>query len=203
MGATGTTGSGPGATAAEECRPLRADARRNRERILEAATQMFAERGVDAQMDDVAERACVGVGTVYRHFPTKDALMTELVRRKFTAFAAHAHEALDVEDPWEAFAGLLRRNAELMAQDAAVRDALVIGPAAWEAVVDARRELLEVSGRIIRRGQEAGVIRADLTVDDLPQLMCGLGSAMSRPHLGGPDWRRHLEIILDGLRART
>jgi AcrR family transcriptional regulator len=196
-------GSDPIASGAEGCRPRRADARRNRERVLEAAARTFAERGVDAQMDEIAERACVGVGTVYRHFPTKDALMTELVRRKFTAFAAHAREALDVEDPWEALATLLRRNAELMAKDAAVRDALVIGPAAWEAVADARRELVELADQIIRRGQEAGVVRADLTVGDLPPLMCGLGSAMCRPHLGASDWHRHLEIILDGLRARA
>jgi len=79
--------------ASETERPLRADARRNRECILQAAREVFAKSGIDAQMDDVASRAGVGVGTVYRHFPTKEALMAELVRQKFRVFAAAARES--------------------------------------------------------------------------------------------------------------
>ena len=98
-------------------KPLRADARRNRERIIAAARTVFAERGVEAQMDDVAREAGVGVGTVYRHFPHKEALLGELVAAKFRAFGDNAERALEVEDPWEAFAGLLRANAELCVRD--------------------------------------------------------------------------------------
>src|ERR1019366_1103756 len=82
-------------TSSETNRPLRADARRNRERILESARLVFAESGADAQIDDVARRAGVGVGTVYRHFPTKEALMVELVRQKFRLFADRAREAVE------------------------------------------------------------------------------------------------------------
>ena len=96
----------------EPVRPLRADARRNRERILEAAVEVFSEQGVDAQIDDVARRADLGVGTIYRHFPTKDALIAELVRQKFRRFAENAREALaDDAEPFEAVAGLLRPEA--------------------------------------------------------------------------------------------
>ena len=103
-------------TASDAERPLRADARRNRERILQSAREVFAECGTDAQIDDIAQRAGVGVGTVYRHFPTKEALMAELVRQKFRRFAAGARDALQRDgEPFAVFADLLRRNADELA----------------------------------------------------------------------------------------
>ncbi len=83
--------------------PLRADARRNREKVLAAARAVFSEHGRDAQMDDVARRAGVGVGTVYRHFPTKEALIEALMVAAFETIAEAAEAALEIEDPWEAF----------------------------------------------------------------------------------------------------
>src|SRR3954462_12789547 len=84
-------------------RPLRADARRNRERVLTAARAVFAEAGREAQMDDVARRAMVGVGTVYRHFPTKEALIEAIALDAFEQIAQRAREALEQADPWEGF----------------------------------------------------------------------------------------------------
>src|SRR5690348_11604867 len=92
---------------AAEARPQRADARRNRERILESARTVFEQCGAEAQIDDVAKHAGVGVGTVYRHFPTKEALVSELVRQKFRLFADRAREALDSgEEPFASLVGL-------------------------------------------------------------------------------------------------
>ena len=181
----------------ELTRPLRADARRNRERILEAARVVFAEQGGEAQIDDIARAAHVGVGTVYRHFPHKDALLGELVNQKFRGFADNAERALEVEDPWEAFAGLLRTNAEFCAGDVGVQQALARGPAAWEFAATELDRLRETTSRLIARAQEAGVMRPDFVVDDIAMLMCGLSSTMGVP---GYDWRRHLEILLSGLR---
>src|SRR3954469_6907169 len=96
---------------AEE-RPLRADARRNRAAVVKAARVIFARDGTSAQMDDVARRAKVGVGTVYRHFPTKEALLPAPAEDRFDEIATFAAEALEVEDPWEAFTSCLRRCAE-------------------------------------------------------------------------------------------
>src|ERR1044071_6160977 len=93
--------------AATEERPLRADARRNREKVLAAARAVFSEHGREAQMDDVARRAGVGVGTVYRHFPTKEALIEALMVDSFKSIAAEAERALDIEDPWEALTTVL------------------------------------------------------------------------------------------------
>jgi AcrR family transcriptional regulator len=179
-------------------RPLRADARRNRERILEAARVVFAEQGGEAQIDDIARAAHVGVGTVYRHFPHKDALLGELVNQKFRGFADNAERALEVEDPWEAFAGLLRTNAEFCAGDVGVQQALARGPAAWELAATELDRLRETTSRLIARAQEAGVMRPDFVVDDIAMLMCALSSTMGVP---GYDWRRHLEILLSGLRT--
>jgi AcrR family transcriptional regulator len=178
-------------------RPLRADARRNRERILEAARCACAERGTSVQMDDVARGAGVGVGTVYRHFPTKEALIEALVAEKYRLVLESARAALEIDDPWESFAEMLRRTAEMMARDAALRNALSrLGPDAAQAP-EGRAELEELGGRIMHRAQAAGVLRDDVGIDDIGLLMSGLSASMARP---GPAWRRHLELLLDGLR---
>ena len=179
-------------------RPLRADARRNRERIVHAAREVFARQGGDAQIDDIARAACVGVGTVYRHFPHKDALLGELVAERFRLMADNAEHALEVEDPWEAFAGMLRTNAQFCAGEIGVQQALSRGPDAWEYAAPEIERLRDTAAELIVRAQRAGVMRRDFTVDDIPMLMAGLSSTMAVP---GYDWRRHLEIILAGIRA--
>jgi AcrR family transcriptional regulator len=180
-------------------RPLRADARRNRERILQAARGACAEHGASVQIDDVARSAGVGVGTVYRHFPTKDALIAALVAEKFRLTSENLRQALEIEDPWEAFAEGLRRNAEVMAADAGLRDALIrLGPDLRHDD-EGRAELDELAGRLVARAQAAGALRDDVTVQDIGALLGGLCTSMAHP---GLDWRRHLELLLDGLRAR-
>jgi AcrR family transcriptional regulator len=179
-------------------RPLRADARRNRERIVRAAREVFARQGGEAQIDDIARAACVGVGTVYRHFPHKDALLGELVAERFRLMADNAEHALEVEDPWEAFAGMLRTNAQFCAGEIGVQQALSRGPDAWEYAAPEIERLRDTAAELIVRAQRAGVMRRDFTVDDIPMLMAGLSSTMAVP---GYDWRRHLEIILAGIRA--
>src|SRR5436190_23045316 len=112
-------------------RPLRADARRNRERVLTAAREVFAEQGRDAQMDDVARRAMVGVGTVYRHFPTKEALLEALAVDAFERIVVVAREILEtIADPWEALTRTLWAGAEILAADRALADAMaeIAGP---------------------------------------------------------------------------
>ncbi len=190
-------------TEASDVRHLRADARRNRERILKAAAEVFGEQGADAQMDDVARRAGVGVGTVYRHFPNKEVLMGELVKEKFAGLTENARAALEEEDAWEAFCGLLRGSAEHMAKNAALQDALQRTGAAWEYAEPARLELEAVTAKLIRRAQKEGKMRKDFRAQELPMLMGGICAGMSSAYPQSCDWHRHLEIILDGLRARS
>jgi AcrR family transcriptional regulator len=189
-------------TVIDIARPRRADARRNRERILESARAVFAEYGPDAQIDDVARQAGVGVGTVYRHFPTKEALLVELLREKFRLFAARGREALEHDgEPFAVLEDLLWRNAETAASDAAVQHALAgAGEHIWIQAQAEQQELLAVTGELIARARRAGTIRQDLEANDIAMLMCGLCSTMGdKP---GFDWRRHLDLVIDMLRAR-
>ncbi len=188
-------------TLRETERPLRADARRNRERILDSARAAFAECGAHAQMDDVARHAGVGVGTVYRHFPTKEALLAELVRQKFRLFADRAREALESDvQPFEAIEGLMRRNAATAAADVGIQYAVATaGEEVWTQAQAEQTELIELTGELIERARRAGTIRPDIEAIDIGMLMCGVCGAMgARP---GFDWRRHVDLVIDVLRA--
>jgi AcrR family transcriptional regulator len=151
-------------------------------------------------MDDIARAAGVGVGTVYRHFPRKEALMGELIALRFRAFADNAEHALALDDPWESFAGLLRANAELCAGDRGTQQAFAVGPEGWKLAEPDLARLNGLADRLILRAQEGGALRRDFSVDEIPMLMTGVLATMG---VAGFDWRRHLEIVLDGLRARA
>jgi AcrR family transcriptional regulator len=180
-------------------RPQRADARRNRERILAAARELFAELGQDTQMDDIARRAGVGVGTVYRHFPTKSALVGELIRVKFLGHAQSAREWFAKADGWAAFEGFIRQAVAEMADDAAQQRMMWVADAdAYEYAEDARLVLADEVGRLIERARAAGQIRADFSVDDMPTVMCAIGSVMSAPTIKRTD--RLVEFLMDALR---
>jgi AcrR family transcriptional regulator len=190
-------------TTAETKPALRADARRNHEKIIEGARTVFARSGAAAQMEDVARASGVGVGTVYRHFPTKEALMTELVRRTFASFVETARAALAAGDePFDVLASVLRANSELIAADAAVQWAMMgAGAEVWEGIETERRLLGEVSRELIEGAQRSGTMRPDVTPDDIPMLMCGVCATMGHT-AKNLDWRRHLELAIDSLRAR-
>jgi AcrR family transcriptional regulator len=190
-------------SSSETHRPLRADARRNRERILESARSVFAECGAEAQMDDVARCAGVGVGTVYRHFPTKEALMVELVRQKFRLFADRAREALDEDgEPFAALTGLMRLNAQTAARDAATQHALASsGESIWRQARAEQEELVALTEELVARARSEGTIRPDARGTDIGMLMCGVCSSMGFS-VRGFDWERHLDLVIDALRPR-
>jgi AcrR family transcriptional regulator len=184
-------------------RPLRADARRNRERVLTAAQVVFAEQGHEAQMDDVARRAGVGVGTVYRHFPTKEALVEALALDRFERIVAIGKEALEAEDPWEGFTGALLAGAELTASDRSFTEIVseLAGPMPLPEALQA--EMNATFGELMRRAQASGQLRADLVLDDIPMFMCGIGLGARKTHECPHAWRRHIAILIDGLRASS
>jgi AcrR family transcriptional regulator len=186
-----------------EDRPLRADARRNRERILQSARAVFAESGAEAQIDDVARRAGVGVGTVYRHYPTKEALLIELVREKFRLLTAAGRIALERSgEPFQILTDWLRDNAERLGADAATQQAVAgAGDQIWLEAAAEHQALVEVTDRLLARALEAGTVRPDATAHDIGMLMSGLCATMGSP-APGFDWRRHLELVIDALRPR-
>jgi len=182
-------------------RPLRADARRNHARIVRAAREVFSEQGREAQMDDVARTAGVGVGTVYRHFPTKEALIEALVADKFDQLASWAQESLAIEDPWAAFESMMWRGAEQMARDRTLFQVLSADACMVDRVASAQADLQTAMGALMARAQAAGALRADACTDDIGVIMCGAGGAMELCHATNGDWRRFFGFVLDGLRA--
>jgi AcrR family transcriptional regulator len=184
-------------------RPLRADARRNRQRVLDAAQECFGRDGMQAQMDDIADCAKVGVGTVYRHFPTKEALIQTLAAEYFARQAELAEAALEVEDPWEAFSGYIRTAANLLAENRALAQVSTERPEVMKDAAHAADVEFGFFGtleQLIARAKQAGVLRADYQLEDIPAIMCSLGSLqVSRGAYA--NWRRVLEMVLDGLRT--
>ena len=184
-------------------KPLRADARRNREKVLAAARAVFSEQGVDAQMDDVARRADVGVGTVYRHFPTKEALLNALSDEVFAVVAVYVRTLMTLDDPWEAFTRAMWFGAEKTAGDRAFSEILAASKRFPPRTCAGKQDLFVTVGELMDRCKAAGRMRQDAMVDDIGLLMCGVGSASHMEHPVPDAWRRHLAIMLDGLRAEA
>lgn len=186
---------------AEIGRALRSDARRNREAVIAAAKQLFAEQGLEAQMPDIARTANVGVGTVYRHFPTKDHLISAIAAQHFDRLAERARGDLELPDAWEAVCDFIRFATQIQADDRGLCEVMGSRPDLMnEAAVAA--ELPELCDELIKRGQRAGQLRADLDWQDIPMVVCGLGRVThSGPSPSVGRWPRLVEIILDGLRA--
>jgi AcrR family transcriptional regulator len=182
-------------------RVLRSDARRNRAAVVEASKKLFADQGLDAQMPDVAKAAKVGVGTVYRHFPTKDDLIAALAAERFERLAEKAREGIANEDPWQGLCDFIRFSAQIQADDRGLCEVMGSRPEVMEASAMAVG-LDELCNQLVKRAQRSGDLRKDLEWEDIPMIACGLGRIT--PAEMGPAtgrWPRLVEIILDGLRA--
>ncbi|WP_037568441.1 TetR/AcrR family transcriptional regulator [Phaeacidiphilus oryzae] len=185
-------------------RPLRADARRNRARIMASARELFALRGREAQMEEIAAHCGLGIGTLYRHFPSKQALFTAMVRERYEGMADLARAAERIEDPGEAFETALRSYLEAADGDASFQLALMgAGDIEWEGLERQKAEFGEIVTRIIERAVAAGALRADFGYADFPLLTRGVMATMYFRPVGGSDWRRHLELALDGVRGEA
>ncbi|GAB3808560.1 TetR/AcrR family transcriptional regulator [Micromonospora zhanjiangensis] len=180
-------------------RPLRADAARNRRLLLAAAADEFAERGLDASVADIAHRAGVGKGTVFRHFPTKDDLLAAIVVDRLDALDTVGERLLDAADPGAALLEFLGVAAEQQKQ----RDLSFLQQAGelTAEVTRARERMFGTVHRLVDRAREHGAVRADVTGTDVILLMCAPNHVTSYLADAPPDlWRRYLAIIFDGLR---
>lgn len=180
---------------------MRSDAVRNRARVLDAARELLGRDGLEAQMDEIAAGAGVGVGTVYRHFATKDALLEALADDYFVGQQKNAERAAEIEDPWEAFATLIRGGAELMAANRALAQISADRPELMEHAAVAANEqygFFSTVERVIARAQEAGELRSDFELSDMPSIMCSVGALAISPK-STSNWRRILAFVLDGL----
>ena len=183
-------------------KPLRKDAARNRQRILDAAYELFAARGLAATLNDIAHHAGVGVGTVYRHFPDREQLIDGLFEQKIDEVAALMREALDDPDPWRGLTSFLERNLALQAQDRGLRELMLGAAGAFERLARARERLYPMGAQLIARAHEAGVLRPGVEPQDVPLIQLMLFSVIDVSHDVAPElWRRYLAIMLRGLRA--
>ena len=182
-------------------RSQRRDAQRNRARILEATREAFGERGLDVGVDEIARRAGVGMGTLYRHFPTKDALIDAIVDARFEQLTASAEEALTAPDAWYGLVGFLDAAVALQSTDRGFKDALAARSRDERGVKLARRRLHAALGRLVERAQAEGVLRADVTLEDVIVLLWATGRIVERAADVAPGAiRRFLQVHLAGLR---
>jgi AcrR family transcriptional regulator len=177
-------------------RPLRADARKNREKVLRAARDAFAESGYDVPLDEIAARAGVGPGTIYRHFPTKEALFEAVAVTRVEDLLLDARSRAASADAGQAFFGFLARFAE---EAEAKRDM----PDVIEVRGETRQELYEAIGTLLHRAQGCGAVRADIGVRELivllKSLIAGVRSAPEDPALA----ERVIAVVIDGLRGQS
>lgn len=183
-------------------RPLRKDAERNRRRILTAAREVFAARGLGATLDDVAQHAGLGVGTVYRRFADKASLVDALFHDRIDDLVALAEDALAEPDSWRGFTGFMERSSQLLSDDIGLRDVVLGSTAGGKSVTSAQERLDPVLLRLLRRAQDDGHLRPDVRPVDVLMLNLMIGSVVDyTDHVRSGAWRRYLTVLLDGLRA--
>jgi AcrR family transcriptional regulator len=177
---------------------MRADAQRNRARLLTAARELFATHGLDVPMADIARHAGVSNGTLYNRFPAREDLVEAVFTDRLQALVRLAGESLAAADPWDGFASYLTGACELQAADRGFNQIAAHGLPGTAAVRELRRAGLAAVTEVMARAQRAGALRDDVTVDDLAFMIRGVsGTVQTAPHA----WRRHLALMLDGFRA--
>ncbi len=182
-------------------RPLRRDAERNRQRILEAASEVFTERGLDVSLDEVARHAGVGVGTVYRRFGTKEDLVEALFMDRIEEVAALAEEAAEAADPWSGLVCFMEQMTAMLAGDLGLRQMLMFATYGRDKVWYARQRNAPLVTRLVERAQAAGQLRSDLKQTDIPFIVFVLTEVAQLARQVSPEiWRRYLALVLDGLR---
>jgi AcrR family transcriptional regulator len=182
-------------------RPLRADAERNRERLLEAARTLFAERGLDVSMDDIARAAGVGVGTAYRRFRSRDEIVEALFDERLEQMQARAKAAEEDPDAWHALVEFFTGSLRAQARDRGFKQLLFSSAEGREKVRRMRAQVVPVMERIVARAKEAGQLREDVDVVDFTVLSFMVGAAVdfAAPVDDGV-WERYAALLFDALR---
>ena len=191
-------------SAKKSSRKPRADALRNRERVLEAAKVVFSAGGPEASLEAVAREAGVGIGTLYRHFPTREALYEAVYRREVEQLSELAEELKDDGEPVEALRRWLRSNVEFVATKKGMAAALALaaGPPPSELTAFSFERLTKAIGMLLQRAVAAGEIRADVGPEDLLRTLVGMCMLHDQP-----GWQagviRMLDVLVDGLRGQA
>ena len=183
-------------------KPLRSDAQRNRDRIVAAAREVFAEHGLDAPVEEIARAAEVGVGTLYRRFPAKEDLIDAVFEDTLGELATIARVALAADTGWEGFCTFVERVVELNAANRGLHGLMGSqehGRARIEAI---RRRMRPLVGRLISRAQAEGTLRPDFKGEDMRMVFAAAGRVIELTHGDARQWRRFVDYLLGGLRAQ-
>lgn len=181
---------------------LRADAARNRQAIVGAARKLYGQRGLDLPFDEIARAAGVGNATLYRHFPSRCALVAAVFADTLRQIAQAAERALGNPDPWEGFAGHVRFLCQLQATDRGLADLLTTAVSGAPELEELRASAYDDLVRIAQRAKASGALRADFAPEDLVLLLMANAGLVHRTADAAPRaWKRFLDLALDGLRA--
>jgi AcrR family transcriptional regulator len=184
--------------------PLRRDAQANRDRIVEAARSCFAAEGLGVPVEQIAQRAGVGMGTLYRRFPTKADLIDAVLEDAFEGFVAAASEALEAEDAWRGFSGFFEHAIALHAANWGLKDTMTTGARGKQHAESLRKRLEPLVEQLIERAQAQGTLRADFATEDVALVFWSAGRVIEASSEVAPElWRRQLGLMLDGLRAEA
>jgi AcrR family transcriptional regulator len=185
-------------------RPLRVDAERNLRRLLDAAAQAFAEEGLGVSVAEIARRAEVGKGTVFRRFPTKEHLVAAIVCDRLQEIARTGTKLLAMDDAGAALLHFMRAGAEVQAKDRGFLEAAAGAELEFEEVLEAKQKLLRVTSGLLERAQMQGIVRGDVTAEDIVLMECACCQASAPFHAAVPElWRRYIDLVFDGLRAEA
>lgn len=181
---------------------LRSDARRNRERLVASARELFAGAGLDVSVEEITHHAGLGMGTLYRHFPTKEELVDAVLEDGFAELVGAAEQAVADEDAWAGFTGFLERALALHAANRGLKDVLATREDGRRRAEAMRARIRPLLRRMIERAQAQGTLRPDFTAEDLPLVFWTGDRVIHATAAVAPDyWRRYLALLLDGLRA--
>jgi AcrR family transcriptional regulator len=184
-------------------KPLRADAERNRERILDAARELFAQRGLGVTLNDIAHHAGVGVGTVYRRFPDKAQLIDSMFEQRLEDLVALMTTAAADPDPWHGLVTFLTSALQLQAADRGLKELITGMPDGLERVRRIRSRLAPPADELVSRAHAAGQLRQDIASQDLPIVQLMLTTVIDAARDVEPElWRRYLGIALRGVSAQ-
>lgn len=181
---------------------LRSDARRNRQRLLDSARELFATAGVEASVEEITRGAGVGMGTLYRHFPTKEELIDAVLEDAFAEFLALGDSALREDDPWQGFCQFLERALELHARNRGLKDVLATSEHGRGRAEAMRAQMWPLVSELVHRAHEQGTLRPDFAPEDIALVLWTGDRVIERSASFAPElWRRFLGLLIDGLGA--
>jgi AcrR family transcriptional regulator len=179
----------------------RSDAVRNRAKLVAAARDLFARKGVDVPVEEITHHAGVGMGTLYRHFSTKDELIDAVLEDTFAEILALAEQAADAEDAWDGLTRFFEGVLELRFQNRGIRELIASGDRGAHHS-EMRKRIRPLIRRLVERAQAQGTLRPDFTLDDISFVFQAVGRDIENDAASRNAWRRHLNFFFDGLRVR-